>query len=387
MLARSVLRKAVRRVSINGGASSARNATASVVVLSSPAHVLVRPSAANQSIRALHVSAAVAQSAVPATESAPTTTLVGALLDDAVSKFKLRNGLRAATGPDDYLRWTYEELQRHSNAFAVGLLHAGFKPGDRLVALVRPSGELITTQIGCAKIGVTMIVPASVEELSAVLKLYKPRAVLTDPEYNGVDVVAHIAKLIPELENYTFTDGLPLATKSFPTLRHLWHTGYDPHLGGWQRFRDMLLYNEQAHPLSKVAPLVSENAPLLVELSSASTGTVLTERAVVAAGSSIAKGAKLTPEERLCYSAGSLPATSLFLSAAASMSSGSMLAVPKVFAEAKAAQEAEQCTVVLGDAKSLASKPANARIFDLTGETSKLKSGPVRVEESGRVSL
>lgn len=55
--------------------------------------------------------------------------------------------------------WTLKEFDRHSSAFAHGLLEAGFTHGDKLVVFVdqTSSAESLVAQMGAIKAGVSVV--------------------------------------------------------------------------------------------------------------------------------------------------------------------------------------------------------------------------------------
>ena len=58
------------------------------------------------------------------------TTPIGELLGKRCQENKLLNALRFE---NQSKTWAFHELHEHSNAFALGLVELGYKPGDRVV--------------------------------------------------------------------------------------------------------------------------------------------------------------------------------------------------------------------------------------------------------------
>jgi acyl-CoA synthetase (AMP-forming)/AMP-acid ligase II len=55
--------------------------------------------------------------------------------------------------------WSQQELDRHAEAFSLGIQELGFKPSDKLVTWLDPKhgSEIVTIQLGCLKSGVTLV--------------------------------------------------------------------------------------------------------------------------------------------------------------------------------------------------------------------------------------
>ena len=55
--------------------------------------------------------------------------------------------------------WSQLEIERHAEALSLGLQELGFKPNDKLVTWMDPrhGSEIITTQLGCMRAGVTLV--------------------------------------------------------------------------------------------------------------------------------------------------------------------------------------------------------------------------------------
>lgn len=103
-----------------------------------------------------------------------------------------------------------KEFDRYSSAFAYGLVESGYKEGDKLLMWVDSdnSAEILVSQMGAAKAGVTVVTFSEKENCDALhetLQSSGARGLIFSPstpvDEEGHDRLAFVHKLMPELES------------------------------------------------------------------------------------------------------------------------------------------------------------------------------------------
>src|ERR1700722_4753030 len=98
--------------------------------------------------------------------------------------------------------YTYRQLDRLVSQMAAHLGSLGVAGGDRVAALAKNRGELVSLPLACARLG-AMYVPLnwrlSAPEIAAVIEDAEPRVVLVDEEFaalapTGVDLADFSAR-------------------------------------------------------------------------------------------------------------------------------------------------------------------------------------------------
>ncbi len=79
---------------------------------------------------------------------------IGAAFDDVANRYGDRIALVVR---HQRIRWTYRDLARHVDAFAMGLWQAGLRPGDRIGIWAPNCVEWTVTQYAAAKIGLILV--------------------------------------------------------------------------------------------------------------------------------------------------------------------------------------------------------------------------------------
>lgn len=121
----------------------------------------------------------------------PSPAVVHALLDRAEARFGNRAAVRDGSG-----RWSYTELNRRSYAIARGLAVLGVRPGDRVLCVLRGSGDFSALLFGALRHGAILVptVDSSSEyQLRWVIADSRPTLVVTSDQL--VDAIQTIASI------------------------------------------------------------------------------------------------------------------------------------------------------------------------------------------------
>ena len=125
------------------------------------------------------------------------------------------------------INWTYGELQAQVNRLAMGLIHLGIGPGDRVGIWGPNSSEWVLVQLATAKIGAIMVCinPAyRLYELEYALNKVECKTLITDVSFKTSDYLGMINTLAPELES---SHPGQLEAKKLPYLKHVIRMGSD----------------------------------------------------------------------------------------------------------------------------------------------------------------
>ena len=125
------------------------------------------------------------------------------------------------------INWTYGELQARVDQLAMGLIHLGIEPGDRVGIWGPNSSEWVLVQLATAKIGAIMVCinPAyRLYELEYALNKVECKTLITDVSFKTSDYLGMINTLAPELES---SHPGQLEAKKRPYLKHVIRMGSD----------------------------------------------------------------------------------------------------------------------------------------------------------------
>ena len=125
------------------------------------------------------------------------------------------------------INWTYGELQARVDQLAMGLIHLGIEPGDRVGIWGPNSSEWVLVQLATAKIGAIMVCinPAyRLYELEYALNKVECKTLITDVSFKTSDYLGMINTLAPELEG---SHPGHLEAKKLPYLKHVIRMGSD----------------------------------------------------------------------------------------------------------------------------------------------------------------
>ena len=125
------------------------------------------------------------------------------------------------------VNWTYGELQARVDQLAMGLIHLGLEPGDRVGIWGPNSSEWVLVQLATAKIGAIMVCinPAyRLYELEYALNKVECKVLITDVSFKTSDYLQMINILAPELES---SHPGQLEAEKLPHLTHVIRMGSD----------------------------------------------------------------------------------------------------------------------------------------------------------------
>ena len=149
---------------------------------------------------------------------------VGACFDATAERWPEREAL--IVGHQD-VRWTYAELCRRVDAFALGLLSLGLPPGARVGIWAPNCAEWVITQFATAKIGLVLvnINPAyRLAELAFAVNQVGCEALIIAPRLKSSDYVAMIYSLCPGISD---VEPGSLHSERVPSLRWVIRLGSD----------------------------------------------------------------------------------------------------------------------------------------------------------------
>lgn len=192
----------------------------------------------------------------------PFSTNIGGLLSARISEGPLKNAIRFE---NQNKTWTFKELEHHSNAVAYGLLELGYKRGDRILLWVDKSytSEITATQIGSAKVGVTLVplLSSTEQDFEKGLKDSDCKGVIfsANTKSGGKRRSDVLNGVLPELES-TYA-GNPLSFSKYPSLKHLINVGFHT-LPGTFKFRQLLVYANPNFSTYRIPTDLTDNIPL-----------------------------------------------------------------------------------------------------------------------------
>ena len=141
-----------------------------------------------------------AMSYVSGTSSVPLIgETIGQHFDRVVARWP---GRLALVARQQGLRWTWQELATHVDAFAAGLIALGLTPGDRIGIWSPNNSEWVITQLAAAKAGLILVTinPAyRLTELEYALNKVGCRALVTATAFKTSDYAGMLLALAPEL--------------------------------------------------------------------------------------------------------------------------------------------------------------------------------------------
>lgn len=153
-------------------------------------------------------------------------------------------------------KWSLNHVDYYSDALAIGFLENGLKPGDTVLCwLPLHFSEAMILQFACSKAGFIFyhLDPAlaitdpgtSKKALEQALILSKANVLVSQEAADDVNYVSLVEDIIPDIDLFDFSTGMPFVCPQFPHLRFPIHTGFDQEQKwGWLPLKHMLVPSE-----------------------------------------------------------------------------------------------------------------------------------------------
>ncbi|MDX2315282.1 MAG: AMP-binding protein [Gammaproteobacteria bacterium] len=227
---------------------------------------------------------------------------VGACFDATAERWPEREALIVA---HQDVRWTYAELRRRVDAFALGLLSLGLPPGARVGIWAPNCAEWVITQFATAKIGLVLvnINPAHrLAELEFAVNQVGCEALIIAPRLKSSDYVAMIHDLCPGISN---AEPGCLHSERVPSLRWVIRLGSDssPGLLNFDAIADRASEQHRA-TLETVSAALQFDDAVNIQFTSGTTGqpkaATLTHHNIVNNAYFVGLQMALTENDRVC---------------------------------------------------------------------------------------
>jgi fatty-acyl-CoA synthase len=227
---------------------------------------------------------------------------VGACFDATAERWPEREALIVA---HQDVRWTYAELRRRVDAFALGLLSLGLPPGARVGIWAPNCAEWVITQFATAKIGLVLvnINPAyRLAELEFAVNQVGCEALIIAPRLKSSDYVAMIHDLCPGISN---VEPGCLHSERVPSLRWVIRLGSDssPGLLNFDAIADRASEQHRA-TLETVSAALQFDDAVNIQFTSGTTGqpkaATLTHHNIVNNAYFVGLQMALTENDRVC---------------------------------------------------------------------------------------
>ena len=260
------------------------------------------------------------------------------------------------------LRWTYSKFDAEIDRVARGLLGWGVAAGDRVGVWATNHAEWVMLQMATARIGAIFVTinPAYREkELAHALRLARVQVLVTMPGFRGLDYVASIANLVPEIARH---GPMSWTSKSLPELRGV--VVFDAMRddaarpsSGWNTWAELLDAGEDVddEATMQAAENLDPDDPVNIQFTSGTTGAskavLLTHRNLLENGLMAAASLRFGPGDRLCVSVPFYHCFGMVVANLGCWSVGATVVLPSEAFDAVATVKTlieERCTAVHG---------------------------------------
>lgn len=278
---------------------------------------------------------------------------IGAALDRAASEWGAADAL-IDRGQGVRLSWS--RLRARADAFALGLMALGLRPGDRIGVWSLNRAEWAITQFAAAKAGLILVTvnPAyRLAELEYTLAEAGCSALVISPPYKSSDYPGMVRELIPELARAA---GGSISSARLPLLKYVIQMGGDVQAGAIA-FGDVekLGAVQAADALRTVAAQVNIHDAVNIQFTSGTTGApkgvTLSHANILNNGYFTGRGIHLGASDRLCIPVPLYHCFGMVMGNLACLTSGATMVYPGEGFDPLAtlqAVEEERCTALFG---------------------------------------
>eukprot|EP01027_Heterolobosea_sp_BB2_P009411 GEZU01013877.1.p1 GENE.GEZU01013877.1~~GEZU01013877.1.p1 ORF type:complete len:489 (+),score=152.94 GEZU01013877.1:50-1516(+) len=288
---------------------------------------------------------------------------IGYWLSSQVKKTPYSNALRSV---HQKINWSFQDLKRHSEAFANGLLELGLRPGDRLGIIQGTNAEQLVASIACAKVGAILTEFQEVKndkDFERYMQLFRPRLVMMPSKFGKIDYNKMLHDMMPEMKRAI--DGSPIKAKRYPFLKRILYTdvNLETDTPGASRFSDVLLYGPFGYyenPLRRIALTLTPDTPAMILLNNKDVNkakpVVLSQKNLLNAGHILGAKLGLTAGDRVMIPQYLNTVLGAVLGNYSAITRGATVVYPSEFynpAETLSLLAKEQCTALFATAQDL----------------------------------
>jgi fatty-acyl-CoA synthase len=260
--------------------------------------------------------------------------------------------------PHQHVRWTYADLKRRVDEVALGLMHLGLEPGDRLAIWSPNCAEWVVTQFASAKAGLVLvnINPAYLRhELEYALNKVGCKALILAPRFKGTDYIDILQGLSPEMRDAP-ASAHDWRCASLPSLRNVIRLGSE-RTPGMSNF-DALSQPADAEDLARLADhgaRLQFDDPTNIQFTSGTTGApkgaTLTHHNILNNGFFVGEAVHLTSADRVCIPVPLYHCFGMVIGVLGCMTHGASMVFPAESFDPLAVLrtvQAERCTALYG---------------------------------------
>jgi len=240
----------------------------------------------------------------------PETRTLQHVMDERMASrpFKEAYHFMRAASP---LRWSNEDLKRHSEALATGLLDMGYKRGSKLAVWAGNDKEVPAVMLGLGFTGNHMVgvdPDLGVSEVRGVLSSLGCRGLLFTPRWGMQQRNKEMSAIVEGLGDVQAHPGRIIHSKEMRNLRHLIDLKLQS-TTGVHTIAQVPVYDPSPSPLPEVRRLIHADWPLFTSVRPAASGEgweagkTLSTAQALAFGSTFAEAAGMTADSTVLVTA------------------------------------------------------------------------------------